>query len=90
MPNRVHGTRHLEILNYIIEFKRKNNGLSPTMREMAEAFHTSTSAINYYLSRLEALGAIEFYGNSKARSIMIPGSEWRMIPDVKERKEVET
>ncbi len=89
MPNRVHSTRYLVILNYIIEFKHKNNGLSPTMREMAEAFHTSTSAINYYLSRLEALGAIEFYGNTKARSIMIPGSEWRMIPEIKDQKEVE-
>ncbi len=89
MPNRVHSTRHLVILNYIIEFKIQNNGLPPTVREMAETFNTSTSVIQYLLSRLADMGAIEFYGNRKSRSIMIPGSECRMIPEVKEINEKE-
>ncbi len=78
--------RHLALLHYIMEFKQKHNGLSPTVREMAEQFHTSNSNIKYHLMKLEALGAIEFYGNTKARSIMIPNSEWRMIPEIEETR----
>jgi len=87
VPNKFHSTRHLDIFNYIVCFKTKNNGLAPTIRELAQDFNTSTSLIKYHLRRLADMGLIEFYGNKRARSIMVPGGDWRMIPEVKEQKE---
>jgi DNA-binding MarR family transcriptional regulator len=89
MPRKCYSNKHLIILKFIIRFKAQNNGLSPTIQEIADEFHTSKSVVKFHLHRLVQIGAIELYGNGASRSIMIPNSEWRMIPEVKEITEQE-
>lgn len=70
--------RHLKVLEFIVMFKQEHDGLSPTVRELATEFHTSTSVIAYYLNLLRASGAIEYLDGLKARSIMVVGGKWEL------------
>lgn len=64
------------VLNYILQFKAKNNGMSPSIREIAEGCgFGSTSVAHYHLGRLESAGLIE-RESGKARSIHVAGESW--------------
>ena len=64
------------IYNYILRFKRRHNGNSPSIREMADTFGLSTSVVSEHLSRLEAIGLIERSGKGTARMIEVVGGTW--------------
>ena len=63
---------------FIVDFKKKHDGNSPTLREIAEGCNVSaTSLVKYYLEFLVEAGLIEVTGD-KSRMIMVTGGEWRM------------
>lgn len=49
----------LQIYLYMVKMQKKNKGLPPTTREMAEEFNTSTSVIHYILKKLIKFGLVE-------------------------------
>ena len=66
-----------ELLDYIIAYKTRHDGTSPTFREMRDALDVSTtSLVSYRLDRLEYLGYIKRPAYNK-RSIQVVGGEWR-------------
>lgn len=65
------------VFDFICDFKAKNNGCAPTLREIvAGAGLSSTSIVKHYLDRLKLRGLIE-YGPNEQRLIRVIGSEWR-------------
>ena len=47
------------IYQFIVEFKKQNDGLSPSMREIGQQLGVeSTSLVSYYLKELEREGMI--------------------------------
>ena len=76
-PNTVQlNIKEREILNYIIAFKRLNDGIAPTVREIRN--NTSIKAlsnVNYYLDRLQEKKFIKRPFN-KTRSIQVIGGHW--------------
>ncbi|RLD06376.1 MAG: repressor LexA [Chloroflexi bacterium] len=53
------GERHKKILEFLKSYQ-KNEGYTPTIREIGEATNiSSTSVVNYYLDQLEKMGKIE-------------------------------
>lgn len=65
----------LDILNYIIGYKREWDGLSPTIREIADTFNIpSTGHVHAILANLERDGKIK---RRKGRpGIMVTGGKW--------------
>lgn len=62
--------RETDLLNYIIDFKRRN-GYAPTVREMCRGINThSMQHIKSMLERLQDKGYID-YKSKKARTIKI-------------------
>ena len=49
--------KHLEYLEFIRDYWKRRR-CSPTTREMADRFHTSTSVVSYHLDTLEQAGLI--------------------------------
>lgn len=64
-----------KVYRYIIDYKQAHDGLSPTVREIADACDiSSTSVVNYNLDKLEAAGKIRrAYGLS---GIQVAGGRW--------------
>ena len=74
-PKTLDESRRDAILAFIIQYKRANDGIAPTIREIGEACGlASTAAVRYQLVRLARAGRIEI--NSSERSIRVPGGEW--------------
>ena len=68
------------LFNYIIDYKRQNDGNSPTMREMCDDLDLgSTSYVSYLLDRLAAHGKIEARDAGHSRSIRVVGGQWTWI-----------
>lgn len=69
------------MVEFILDFKTKYNGLSPSYREIEETLGiSSTSEVRRYLARLEADGRISFpLGSLSARAIAVPGYEFRKV-----------
>ena len=64
-----------DVLGFLIWYKRKYNGNSPSVREIGRACHiSSTSHVYYYLVRLQTLGKIKLCGGP--RSIEVIGGRW--------------
>lgn len=61
--------RRQQVYDYIMWFW-KNTHTSPTNRQIAEKFQTSTSVIDYYLKGFEKEGLIEKRPQGAARSIV--------------------
>jgi len=82
MGRKLNRRRLDEIYEYVCDYKRKHNGISPSVRDIRTAVGVaSTSTVNYHLRVLEAQGRIRMpYG--VVRGIEIPGSVWRMSDDV--------
>lgn len=61
----------------ICQYKRANDGIAPSLRELSETCQiSSTSVIKYHLRRLERAGLIEM--GSGARSIRVTGGRWEL------------
>ena len=67
-----------ELFNFIVEFKARNDGISPTQREIGKACDiTSTSVVSFLLRKLEESGKIEFLAkDGEARAIKVVGGQW--------------
>ena len=68
----------LEFINYTI----KNDGYSPSVREIGEAVNLkSTSTVQYHLKKLEKKGVInKSEGKSRSLHINDIASEFRSVP----------
>jgi len=65
------------IYEYIVTFKVKHDGNSPTLRHLALHFECSTSVIDYQLGHLEGVGLIERNGDrNESRKIQVVGGEY--------------
>ncbi len=65
-----------DVLAYIIDYKRQNDGASPTVREIAKHLGIkSTGYTRHILNCLEAEGKI-ILGYAEFRNIRIPGGRW--------------
>ena len=71
-------TRLFRVLEFIIQYKEKHDGLSPSYREIGEVIQSSTSIVEIYLDELQARGFIELLGG-RARGIMVAGGEWKIV-----------
>lgn len=61
----------------VVELKRRLNGNSPTIREIAERVGApSTSVVDYHLCRLEDQGRLTRAVDGRARMIFVYGSRW--------------
>jgi SOS-response transcriptional repressor LexA len=62
------------LAEYIVSYKRENDGNSPSVRQMMEGCALSTtSVVNYYLDNLERRGIIKARDYKQARHIEIVG-----------------
>ena len=68
-----------DVFDYIVRFKRENNGIAPSNRDIKQTLGiSSTSEVRRYLERLAADGRIFFpLGSISARVIAVPGYEFR-------------
>ena len=67
-----------EILHYIIEYKKVNDGCSPGYRDICDALKiNSTSTVMRYLKELHNEGKITI-GNGD-RSIRVAGGSWNIL-----------
>lgn len=65
------------LLDFIITFKRAHDGCAPTVREICEALHLSTtSSVRLHLDALERHGLIRCGAKSQARMIEVIGATW--------------
>lgn len=69
------------VYQFIVNYKRRHDGNSPTFREIMEGCTiTSTSMVLYYLTGLEKRGLIRrpepVFGNRNATKIEIVGGRW--------------
>ena len=66
-----------DIFDYIVEYKRNNDGNSPSIREIMKACRlSSTSVTNYILNHLEAEGLILLPERGISRGIRVIGGKW--------------
>lgn len=75
-------TERLEKLyGFIVDYKRQNDGIAPSIVEMGEHLGIrSTSLVGYYLRRLVADGRIVME-KKRSRHISVPGGCWSMASD---------
>jgi len=68
--------RHKVVFDLIVAYKKANDGISPTLREIIlNTDITSTSVVKWYLNNLENLGLIEVPKKSY-RGIKVIGGKW--------------
>jgi repressor LexA len=71
--------RDWQVFNYIVEYKRENDGNSPTIRDICAAVgFSSTSYVNYILEKLEHFEFI-MRDKAKSRGISVIGGHWSYI-----------
>jgi len=59
----------------IVKYKRANDGVSPSFRELADLCgYSSINTVQYRLNQLQEDGLIEFDGG--VRSIKVAGGRW--------------
>lgn len=66
----------LDIYRYIVDYKLRNGGDSPTRRDIVDAINVPLSMVNYYLARLEEEGLIRVGTGGRARAIEVVGGRW--------------
>lgn len=81
------------LLDFIVEYKRSNDGNSPSTREIADSLgYSSTSTAHIHLGRLADKGWISL-GSNKKRQIQVVGGIWmmgyEMLDLIKQMSEVE-
>lgn len=75
-------TRQL-IYDFIVQYKRDNDGLSPTFDEIAEACYISRAGVKYHLPIMQNQGILRVTGR---RGITISGGAW-VAPDEAEGRD---
>ena len=66
-----------EIFKFIVDFKRVNDGISPTLKEIGDSCNISSKCVvSNSLRRLERQGKIELIGHKKSRMIKVIGGRW--------------
>ena len=65
-----------KIYEYILGFKRRHDGNSPSIRQIADAFGLSVSIVHDHLGRLEAIGLIKRGPKGESRMINVVGAKW--------------
>lgn len=79
MANRKREHDYIRVLGYIIDYKKHNDGASPSIREIGAACSiTSTSVVRYILMSLEKEGHIRLAEGS--RGIVVSGGRWVYDP----------
>jgi len=79
-PSPVSIAKKIAIYDYLIRFKRENDGLSPSIREIMDACDiSSTSVVIYYLRDMQKAGQITMRGK---RGIAIIGGVWMLKSEV--------
>jgi len=63
-----------KLLEFIIDYKKANDGIPPSVREMCAFLERGLPSVHARLKKLEEAGAIE--RGEGARSIRIPGGQW--------------
>lgn len=67
------------VFNFIVAYKTKHDGNSPTTREIGAACGiSSTSMVNYYLDRLAQAGRITIEPGMN-RMISVTGGIWKLM-----------
>ena len=67
-----------KLYNYIVRYKRENDGNSPSIRDiMADLSYSSPSVVDFHLRGLVASGRIRIT-SGRSRSITVPGGEWSL------------
>ena len=75
--------REKEVFQFIVDYKVENDGISPTLREIAKALNFSTtSLVNLYLQKLRLSGRISWSG-TLSRSIQVVGGRWVYNPRIR-------
>jgi repressor LexA len=70
-----------QVLDFIIKYKRRHDGNSPTFREIQEGCRiSSTSVVNYYLRGLEDANMIRRAEKGASAKIEVTGGRWIYIP----------
>lgn len=70
------------IFDFIIHFKRYNDGNSPSMDEIASGCDMAKTTAWYHLNKLEETGLLSFEHIGKRRSInriTVAGGEWHWL-----------
>jgi hypothetical protein len=67
-------TRDL-VFQYIVEYKRQHDGLSPSITEMARALSMNRTTARYHVLMLEHEGRIRLVGR---RAIEVIGGAWNL------------
>lgn len=76
--------RKLDILrDYIVQYKKDNDGISPTLRQLMFALDiSSTSVCSYYLQRLVEQGRIyRVRAESGTTGLGVPGGKWDIVAE---------
>ena len=84
----IYPDRPQEIYDFIIDYKIANDGLSPSIREIATACNiSSTSIVDYHIGKLVDAGKIEMRSGigKKVRGIKVVGGLW-IPPERKDDK----
>jgi len=67
-----------ETFKFIIRFKKENDGISPTLREIVDnTIVKSTSHANEIVRNLESMGLVKIRP-WKSRGIVVVGGSWRL------------
>lgn len=72
-----------EILEYLIAYKRENNGNSPSRREMQAQLNISSGSLTHHLGHLLAKRLVELEYN-KACGLIVRQGVWVYLPDTQE------
>lgn len=69
-----------QILNYLIAYKRENNGNSPSRRDIQAQLGISSGSLTHYLGQLLAKRVLELEYN-KTCGLILPQGVWVYLPD---------
>jgi predicted ArsR family transcriptional regulator len=67
-----------QIFEYIVNYKREHDGLSPLWQDIAEAVHISKATVRYHLLQLQVSGHIRLI---KRHGIAVEGGAWDLVED---------
>lgn len=77
-PRQAHKHDHSAVFKFIVDYKKNNDGASPSMREISKTFDISSlSHVRYILGRLEVHGKIKLTRAGEARRISVVGGQWK-------------
>ncbi len=66
-----------QVFDFIVDYKRQHDGLSPSVTEIAKALFLHRTTARYHLMMLEHDGRIRLVGR---RAIQVIGGTWELPP----------